>query len=176
MSTGILVSDPTGLLNDGTILEPNAAQVARSKGASVLPIVPDLLSFNGISGWAKRSFGAGERFETVDNRRRCPIWLYVVPKFTVITWAARVVPVPREGEPNGRLKLALDSGRPGSLKTGLVMNDAPTLIHTLDPDDRGGWTIGGTGQVNPTSEGFLALGLYGVLRGAAVQWLAVSQS
>ena len=179
MSARVVVWDPLGEHLEGEVISGTTVKlIARGPELVMLPVEPELLGRCGCAGWVKRSFGVGVEFGS-SPRFGCSTVLYAVPGCPVIRWVARVVPVPAVGGakmPSGFLKLAGESGKPYSLSGGIVSGDNPVRLDAVEPDEHGGWTIGGSAKAAVMTEGFVALGLYGALEGGRVVWLAVSQS
>lgn len=180
MKHAVVVYDPTGNEPEGEILTGNAIGVAKARGAVLLPVELDLLRRGGASGWSKRSYGRGWRYNAVAAARGCPLVLHMTAGFPVVEWVARVVADDPEGAPTntaGSLRLATDTAQAGASASGLAPDTSPVSIPALGaPDAGGGWTIGGRARAMVTSDMLLALQLYGQIGGARVLWFAASQT
>ena len=178
MSARVVIWDPEHELLEGQIIKGTTTKlISRGPGLVMLPLEPELLHRCGCAGWVKRYFGEGVSFGVGQPRFGCSTVLYAVPGFAAIHWAARIVPVLPVKQPTaGFLKLSGESGKPYSLSGGIVSTDNPVRLDAVEPDEQGGWTISGTAKAAVVAEGYIALGLYGMIEHGLVRWLAVSQS
>jgi hypothetical protein len=188
----VVVWDPSlgpEWLPDGYVVQgPRAALALESRGAVLLPADAELLDRppNGISGWAKRSFGAGlptgNGGASVIGRRFAPVTFWVDrDRGNCLHWAARVVVAPRRSgsadELSGTFRLSADPGQAGCASGGLGSEGASVDVAALGPADRwGGWTVAGRQSLASFSGGLFGLSLYGTARGIAIAWVAVSQA
>jgi hypothetical protein len=177
MPSVVVVHDPEGVEAEGEILEGQRAEVARSRGIAVLPVVPALLRRNAFAGWARRAYGRGWRYDAARGSRGCPLTLHVAADHPTIHWTARIVRDETLGEPSGTLRFATDTAQISSSATGIINEENPPNLATLGaPDAHGGWTISGRAQANVPGDTFLAFQLFGQLAGARVAWFAASQT
>jgi len=168
-----------GGLLEGEILSGNAIQVAVAEGVVLLPLEIDLIRRSGISGWAKRSYGRGWRYESIAGARGCPLVLHASMKYPVIEWVARLQMDEGVDRANvtGSLRFATDTSQIGAMPVGIAPEtSAVQLAHLGDADEEGGWTLRGRGRMALTGDVMLALQLYGQVGGARVTWFAASQS
>lgn len=176
----VIVYDPTDTEPEGEIITGNAIGVAKARGAVLLPVELDLLRRGGVSGWSKRSYGRGWRYDAVAAARGCPLALHVTAGFPIVEWVARLHADDPEGAPvntAGSLRLAADTAQAGAQAAGLAPETSPVAIPSLGPPDaQGGWTIGGRSRVMASSDMLLGLQLYGQIGGARVLWFAASQT
>lgn len=180
MKHAVIVFDPTNTDPEGEIITGNAVGVARARGAVLLPIELDLLRRGGVSGWVKRSYGRGWRYDAVAAARGCPLVLHVTAGYPGIEWAARLQADDPAGAPvntAGSLRLAADTAQAGAQAAGISPDTSPVALPALGaPDKQGGWTIGGRSRLMATSDMMVGLQLYGQIGGARVIWFAASQS
>ena len=176
----VVVYDPSGVEPDGEILTGNAIGVARARGVVLLPVELDVLRRGGVSGWSKRSYGRGWRYDAVAASRGCPLVLHMTAGYPVVTWVARLEATDPEGAPTntaGSLRIAPDTAQVGASAAGLAPEASPIQIPSLGPPDAaGGWTIGGRSLASVSSDLMLGLQLYGQIGGARVLWFAASQT
>lgn len=176
MRHAIVVFDPVGKEHEGEILSGNAISVAQARGVVLLPLELDALRRGGASGWVKRSYGEGWRYDPVMAARGCPLILFAEAAYPNLEWVARLQ-AELEGGRCGSLRLATDTAQAGGGAAGLSPEAGPVQVQKLgDPDETGGWFIRGRARVMLPSDMFLALQLYGQVGGARVRWFAVSQT
>lgn len=174
MSERVVIWDPKGEVQEGELIDGNAAKVFEARGGVALPILPPLVEKNGAAGWVKRCFGDGVVFGMTQNRRGCPLVFYASTHCGRVHWAACLVAAEK---PDGRLRLVGDGGQVGvALSRGGVASSATDLTKLDGPGVGGGWIARGESRVTVAHDGFVALGLYGSMNDVRVRWLAVSQS
>lgn len=168
-------SDVRSTFYEGELISGPMARSLRGEGVAVLPCDPDLVRRGGISGWSKRSFGAGYVYDSLMPRAGASVALMLAPDRTRICWAARLVPT--DGLRGGQLYFAGDPTQFGAGLAGLAGGTAVLIEHLDEPDAAGGWTIGGESRLTAIAGAAAPLGvtLYGTARGIAVRWLAASQ-
>ena len=181
MKHAVVVEDPAGELLEGEILSGNAIGVAQARDVVLLPVEYDLLRRGGVSGWSKRAYGRGWRYDAVSATRGCPLVLHVAADFPLIEWKARL-----QGEPGGptagslvtgSLRMASDTAAAGGGALGMAPETASVQLQLLEaPDAGGGWIIGGRSRAMIPGDMFLTLQLYGLVDGARVVWFAASQT
>lgn len=180
MGQFIVVEDIQGIHPEGAIIDDIAKHKAVSDGATILPINSYLFRRNGIAGYAKRAWGSGWSFEAIP-RPITPITLYAVPEHPNLSWAARIQPtVKGKTKLTGMVRFVCDVSQRKVIQAGLAADSRSKLAVDLgslgEPDEYGGWVIGGHGVLNVNSEGYYGFALYGNPGSTAVVWVAVSQS
>lgn len=177
----VVVDDPGDEFQEGSLIAPDRARMLEARGMVSLPADPELFRVSGVGGFYKRAWGAGWPLNSTTPRFFCPITLYVTRSHHQLSWAARLVvdpTVPERDRFVGLLRLTVDTAQPSAMTGGFVGND-PRGNNLVDvsrlgpPTANGGWIVRGDGRIQSTGEGFLALGLYGMAPGLAIQWLAV---
>lgn len=154
-------------------------ELARLRGAIVLPV--DRLAFerNPVGGFMARHWGPGWPFIGEVPTKGCPLLLFVGPETARIHWAVRAVPCVAPGgalqRPRGQLRLAAHPAL-GSQGGGLSAVALPVDLDALPeaPDDHGGWTFGGTVEYSSTEVGYQAVVLSGSCDGIRIITSAVS--
>lgn len=182
----IVLDDPKGEYWDGALVDEAMAKRLAGRGCCVFPSEPELHRKNAVCGFFKRSWGAGWPLDPTLPKAVCPTMLYVVPGFTFLHWRARIqldaallgdrltdVP-PLEGS----LRLVNDTAQACTVGGGMsAVGDTVVYLSKLgQPDERGGYTIGGSARLNTVMENYHGFALYGVGRGVRVVWCAVGQS
>lgn len=177
MRHAVIVHDPTEHQEpEGEVITGNAIGVAQARGVVLLPIELDMLRRGGLSGWAKRAYGRGWRYDAHAASRGCPLVLHISPEYPLIVWCARLQADP-DGFLSGALRLAPDTAQAGAGACGLAPQTPPVQLSALGPaDEDGGWIIGGRALSSIPGDMFLALQLYGQVTGARVTWFAASQT
>jgi hypothetical protein len=176
MKHAVVIHDSKRELFEGEILSGNAVGVAVARGVVVLPVEVDLLRRSGLSGWSKRSYGRGWKYDAIAASRGCPLVIHVAPQFPILEWRARLV-VDGDGPPHGALRFAADTASVNASATGIMPETGAVQMADLGaPDADGGWFIGGRGRASIPADLSLALQLYGQVGGARVSWFAVSQT
>lgn len=188
MQHHIVVEDPARKYWEGAVVDAVRVNELRGRGCATLPCNPDLFRLGGVSGYAKRAWGAGWPLDTIVPSLVCPLTLYVsfdAPKN--VEWAARIMPsdealdrMDRNQPPsNGHLRLAAGEMR-GSLHRAVITDhegkNAVDVAKLGPPDEQGGWTVYGRAQIHANGEGCYALSLYGFAPGMRVAWLAATLS
>ena len=91
-------------------------------------------------------------------------------------WAARIL-IDGPGRVDGTLRLATDTAQINASAIGLSPITSPIQLSTLgEPDEQGGWTIGGKATASIPGAMFIGLQLYGMAQNVRVLWFAASQS
>lgn len=169
------VSDSRSTFYEGELISGPMSRSLRAEGVAVLPVDPDLVRRGGISGWAKRCFGAGHEYDALMPRGGASVALMLAPDRTRVCWAARLVPT--SGDRGGQLYFAGDPTQFGAGLAGLAGGAAVKLDQLGEPDASGGWLVFGESRLTAIAGAAAPLGvtLYGTARGVAVRWLAASQ-
>lgn len=176
MKHAVVIYDSKGDLYEGEILSGNAVGVAAARGVALLPVETDILRRSGISGWSKRCYGRGWKYDAIAASRGCPLVLHVAQAFPILEWRARLIP-DGDGPPHGALRFAADTAAVNASPTGIMPETGAAQMAALGPlDDDGGWTIGGRARASIPGDMALALQLYGQVGGARVIWFAASQT
>lgn len=182
----IVVWDPSGFIPDGEYVEGQEAKIERL-GVIALPVDrDDIAQRNPLQGYFRRGWGHGWRFHRGIGERGCPMMLWTMPDRPVIHFACMLVGT--GPEPRGKFRLATDSSY-GALSGGLradgplssfeIGNEMATKAHgavQAKPAGANRWTFQGEAHMAATSEGYVALCLYGVAHDVAVVWTAVTQT
>lgn len=187
MRHAVVVFDPSGNQLDGEVISGNAIGVAQARGVALLPVELELLRHGGVSGYSKRSYGRGWRYNPVGATRGCPLVLHVSAGFDALEWCARILPETpppaAEGEVaeplplGGSIRMAPDTAQVGAGAIGISPETPAIQLQLLGPPDAaGGWTVTGRARMGITGDMFLALQLYGQMAGARVVWFAASQT
>lgn len=175
MTTRIVVEDPSGQYAEGQLLEGNAAQLLVVAHAATLPADSDLLGRGAVSGYMRRGFGVGWRFDPHMPRRGCPLVLYVAPDRPVLHWVARLAVDDPSKPMSGVLRLGCDTSQKGVITCGLTADAQPPELARVNMGSGNGY-FGGMLRFSSAIEGFLGLSLYGTADNCRVLWVAVSQS
>jgi hypothetical protein len=179
----VVAWDPSGEYWDGAVVPFAQAQALRQRGAVCLPCVPDLFRLSGVGGYAKRSWGAGLPLDSVAPALVAPITLFLQPDIKGLTWAARLVPDYRgdalsrsRGRSDGLVRFSADSAqRIPTHGFYTEISGKATLVRELgDPDEAGGWTVGGDGHLSISGEGHYGFALYATAPGLRVAWVAAA--
>ena len=174
--SAVVIHDPSGEELEGEILSSRRLDVARARGVALLPVDVALLRSGALSGYAKRCYGRGWRFDHTRPGRGCPLVLHAARAYPIIHWVVRLVP--DEGPPRreGHLRISVDTAQPGAVAAGLSPMEGPLNPASLgEPDAAGGWTWAGSSRVTLAGDQLLGLMLYGALAGLRVAWWAASQ-
>lgn len=170
----VVIYDPRGVEPEGEILSGQRLVVARSHGVETLPVDVDVMRSTALGGYAKRAYGSGWRFDALRAGRGCPLVLYASAAHQRLHWCIRLVAT--SPEPQGQLRVAVDTGQLGVHAAGLSPVTPPIMVVELgEPDAVGGWTCRGHGTISMQSDALAGFMLYGTLSGARVAWWAVSQ-
>lgn len=173
MQHRVVIHDPSGDNPTGEIVEGKKAELLVARGIPSLPVDPNLLSRNGVSGYSKREFGRGISLDANSSRRGCSTVLYVMPSHQKINWCARIIPTSAGMVARGRLRLANDTAQVNVIKGGIATAEFAEVSGKLGAE---GLTIAGSSRFIANMEGYMGLCLYGTLANARVLWLAISQS
>ena len=174
--TAVVIHDPTGEDPEGEILSGNRLAVARSRGVITLPVDVPLLRSGALSGYARRCYGRGWRYDANRAGRGCPLVLHASALYPMLHWVVRLVPDPEMQQRAGHLRVAVDTAQAGAQAAGLSPQGSPLDAGRLgDPDEAGGWSWSGESLVTLAGDQLLGLQLYGALSGVQVAWWAVSQ-
>lgn len=177
----VVVWDPEREYWDGAIVTTAVAAKLRARGVVSLPTKADHWRLSGVATFAKRPWGAGFPMDSTVPRLIAPITLFVHPEVRGLTWAARVVPgserVPGQ-RTEGMVRFAADSGQriPMHAAYGELEERAHYASSFVDPDEHGGWTIGGQGLVSVAAEGHYGFSLYGMAPGLSIAWVAAAMA
>lgn len=184
-SAFIVVEDPKGEYWEGAVVNQEYATVLKSRGVALLQVEPHLFRASAIAGFFKRAWGSGWPLDALAPRMHCPMTLYAFKELQALHWAARIVPASQavadqmaEGKGVGTLRFTGDTGQCVGFAGG-IMNTGGCYIEAQKlgkPDERGGWTVGGSTVLQVQTEGLFACALYGAAAGLRVVWAAVSQS
>jgi hypothetical protein len=178
MNKHVVCWDPSGAFWDGAIVDRERVNDLETKGVALLPCEPEIFSYAGCSGFAKRSWGSGWPLGGAAPQAICPIELYWPGEpFRTIHWKARLLGEKGQGIPI-RLAPAASRGnvvRPviRDLETKAATN-AVDVANLGDADAAGGWTIGGVARIDLGSPCMFGVCLYGVAPGMRVAWLAAT--
>jgi hypothetical protein len=173
----IIIHDPKFRYPIGDLLDGEKALAKlHGNGGVTLPVEPRLLGRNGVSGYFRRDWGSGVRYENLVGTRGCPMVIYAMPDFPRIYWAIRAMPIPGAVESRGTFRLATHSGQYGTITGGLSADGASAEFADQELDKDGGVTILGKAKLNCTMEGYLGLCVYGCAVGIRVLWSAVTQT
>jgi hypothetical protein len=181
----IVVEDPRREWNEGSLVEAAKARQLASRGVTLMPVVTRYFR-EGDGGFFKRAWGSGYPLSRDTPRLHCPMVVHLDPSVPthgvnrgstcVVHWRARLV----SGEPGtrrqGQLRLSFDTGQSVVQQVTFAPGyGGPVNLATIgEPDERGGWTIGGENQANVPLRGHYGFGLYGMGPGLLVTWAALS--
>lgn len=176
----IVVEDPEGEYWEGSVIPAARAKMLEARGVIAIPFEP-ALSHVGNGGYAKRSWGAGYPLDFRVPRMCAPLTMYCNKSFIHLTWRARIMPedhlieaIKRGDKLEGMLRFASDTGSSSYAAT-LSSKEVPILIKQLGKlDDRDGWIVGGSAQINISQEGQYGFALYGMASGVRAIWVAAS--
>jgi hypothetical protein len=174
--------DPHGEFWEGALVDRGMVGALRARGVATLPVEQELILRSAVGGYFRRSWGSGWPIGTPAPRFCCPMILHVAAGDALrrLNWCARLVPVDGARGPfRGALRLAAHSGQPAAFSGGFGSSEdtcAAAERLASDPDEHGGWTVGGGGSMNSSVDGMFGCALYGQIAGLAVAWAAVSQS
>ena len=65
MRHAVIVHDPSGHEPEGEVISGNAIGVAVARGVVLLPVEIDALRRGGVSGWSKRAYGRGWKYDAI---------------------------------------------------------------------------------------------------------------
>lgn len=176
----IVVYDPEGEFWTGGVVDANRARQLEAEGIVLLPVAPKLF-VSGVGGFHHRAWGAGYPLDFRVPRMVCPLTMYCVKELHAAHWAARLVvdesilPQVADGSIRleGMLRFAADSGQAGTHQAAYSPETKPILLAELGaPDEDGGWTVRGHGNVTIPLEGHYGYALYGMAPGVRVVWAA----
>ncbi len=181
----VVVWDPEGDYWEGAIVDSQKAVQLAGRGVASLPCVAEVFRFAGVSGFAKRAWGAGWPLDTVVPALVCPLSIYSPGQLPGLEWCARVVPT-ESGKANlaagrevaqGVLRIA--AGEHRGLQRAVVAEhparpNAVEIAKLGAPDEDGGWTIYGHALLQTPGEGYYGLSLYGFAPGLRVVWVAAT--
>lgn len=174
--SAVVLFDPSGEEPEGEVLSGHRLAAARSRGVEALPVDVTLLRSGALSGYARRCYGRGWRYDANQSGRGCPLVLYASTQYPEIHWLVRLIPDPELHQRAGHLRVAVDTAQAGAQAAGLSPRGSPLNAGTLgDPDAAGGWSWRGESHVTLVGDQLLGLQLYGALSGLRVAWWAVSQ-
>jgi hypothetical protein len=185
MANHIVVWDPSGMLEDGTILGMQAASSKAAIGVVSLPTDTDMFREIPHGAYAKRSWGPGFPSDDLPGVHYfAPIALYGTAQHTRLSYAFRLEPVDvvnKDGIEVVQGVLGTVQFAPMTVLGGSQCSFQPKslpldLVRLGAPDVHGGWTVQGEATVNIGAPGFHAFSLYGAARGVRVAWLATTFS
>jgi hypothetical protein len=178
MQTAIVVFDPSQIVREGQIISgPERIAQLEAEGLILLPYEMALHGRRGTRGYFRRSWGNGWEVEENASTRLCPAQLDVELGYPVLFWVACVVPTSEF--PTGQFRILNDTSQGVQLAATLSAGDQLLVKLGHDhphPQADGGWIIGGRLRLQIANPGIVPLSLYGLGRGLAVRWLAVSQA
>jgi hypothetical protein len=182
----IVVDDPRGEWHEGALANAARAKQLASRGVTLLPVVPAYFRASGVGGYMRRGWGAGYPLSKDAPQMHCPLLVYLDPSTaasgiyrattSILHWRARLLPAEKGTKPSGMLRATADTGQATAQNAHMApASSAPTDLTKLgEPDERGGWTVGGEAQLNVPMKGHYGFGLYGVGPGLRVAWAAAS--
>jgi hypothetical protein len=175
----IVVEDPKGEYYEGSLVTEQRAAQLRARGVAMLPVDPQLFKLSGAGGYFKRSWGAGWPLDTPYPVMAAKMILYCDQTHLQLHWLARLAPQEdgkNLGAAHGALRLAADTGqRANNMK--LTPVGMPVDVRLLgEPDERGGWTVGGLSRIATPGDGHYGLALYGNAPGLTLLWAAVTNT
>lgn len=180
----VVIWDPSGKVPEGELVDFAAAEVIRQAGGCSLPTIVEHIGRSGIGGYAVRKYGAGWPLDGNQARLQCPLTL-LVPEgsYRGLHWAIRLqaaealVGRAREGQPvtDGILRVVADNTQIYAQRGAATPLEAPITGAKLGPcDDHGGWTVTGRSTIGVPSAGHIGFGVYGMMPGLRVAWVAIS--
>lgn len=176
----IVVDDPRGEWNEGSLVEESRARVLTSEGVALLPVDSQLFRYSGVGGYARRAWGSGISLSNQHPRLLVPMTLFVDQTVRNLNWLVRLIPdaeMPGIRRFNGILRLMQDSSQAHSAVGGLgAATQSFDLSEIGAPDAQGGWTLRGTYDLAPHAAGHMGIALYGTAPGLRVVWSAISAS
>jgi len=163
LTMNVVLQDPTREYWEGALVTPEMARQLEVRGVCTIPSVPELSDRNGAGGYLKRSWGAGWPLGQVPGRV-CPIALFVQPVLNRLHWRCRIRLAPGVEKPaeDGLLRLVPDAQQICTSVSGFSAGEgAYRRFRDLgEPDQLGGWTVGGTIGVQTASHQYLAMALH----------------
>jgi hypothetical protein len=193
----IVVDDPSGEWNEGSLVDAVRAKQLSSRGVTLLPVVPEYFRMSGVGGYFHRSWGSGFPLSNNVPMFAAPITIYADPTrvgrtaagtsttiSSVLNWRARIVNIGEEkgeGAVYGTLRMAADTGQSHSRYATVVPGSSRVVdIGKLGKPEKDrnqwGWTVGGDVTVNVPNPGHFGFGLYGMGPGLAIAWIAASMT
>ena len=181
----ICAEDTRHALAVGTIVtDADATKLSSQRHLTLMRLDAALYDTCGIGGFCKREFGAGVLLRQQSPSPVVKLGLYIAAELPRIHWRARIKTQPGDEERaiamGGSLRLAVDTSQgvptcglspvDGRMSSSFQFNALP------DPEDEGGWVIGGQARVNTQMSGVFGFSLYGNGNGFRVVWAALSQS
>jgi hypothetical protein len=191
----VVVNDTA--LNIGAVIGYAEAAVVRARGGTVLPYdkQPTGAQEVPMSGYSVRHFGAGHSLETQTPQVQTSVGIYLPPGNWSLHWATRIQgsdtviqmgPNGCKEKCSGSIVLAADQRGAGAVNFAPVAKVQPLDFRQFLPMDvRGGWLLGGKGEVAAQRPGYHQFALFGCMRVLApntgpspmhmfVPWMAVS--
>ena len=174
----LVLWDPEGQFWEGALVSEMQARELAGRGVALIPVEPEMFARHAVAGYFRRAWGSGWALAPAEHMALSPMVLYVLSGQQTIHWRARLVPTKEIVEKNkvvqpiaGTLRLVSSSGGLGVSATVAV-----DIAKLSEPDDAGGWTVGGDTSISPQVEGLYNLALYGAARGVKLIWSAVSNT
>jgi len=185
MGGAIVVWDPRGQYREGALVDHDTARALSTRGAACLPVERELMRVNALAGYFRRAWGAGWPLPAAQPGAVCQMGLYAHHDVNHLHWLARLHPSDEAfgadgvlGRLAGSFKLASDASQMGALVADVDQAERGRVdVAALgDPDEAGGWTVGGRARIRTNIDGYVGLCLHGAARGLRVVWCAVSQT
>jgi hypothetical protein len=172
----VVVWDPKDEYWEGAIVAPETAAHLALRGVALLPCIPELFIQAGFAGFSKRAWGSGWPLDGATPQPVCPMLVfYPGEPHRTVHWKARLVGKSGEGIP---LRLSAGEGRGNIVRPNLQeivgRRNAVDVAKLGEPDENGGWTVGGTCALSVASVGAYSVCLYGCAPGMRVVWLAAT--
>jgi hypothetical protein len=177
----VVAWDPEGIFWEGAVVEDLDVGRIRARGGVTLPCAPETFTLAGFSGYARRSWGSGWPLEGNTPKLISPIAIFAPgDPHRRLHWAARLVPA-AEVAPEmrtGVLRLAATEAywnqHRAVVSEGNAQRNLVQVSEIGKPDERGGWTVGGSCFLHVQGPGNYGLGIYGFAPGMRLAWLAVT--
>lgn len=177
MNNRQLVVDAFGRYVVGQVLEPIEEQVAKDKGAVLIPFAEVLEEANRSSGWARRDFGKGLKLDSPTPKVHGVTAIFLPKDIRKVSFAAAF-----EGTHDG----IVSSAHEGRLVLGSAPNATmgalariqqttpPIETHTFGKMEKGREiVVVGEANVVVNDAGYYELGMYGFANNILLKWLAI---
>ncbi len=169
----VIIEDASREFWQGAIVEQQVAEAIERRGGITLPINPDSISANAVSGYFTRSWGAGWPMSEAPVPL-APMIVFASTEPSEVHWAARVMPNDKRGGPLvGSLRLVADSSQRYGMSGGLSESEA-AKIDCVSSGAQGGFILRGRGRFRVQQEGYYGFVLYGACSNARLVWSAMT--
>lgn len=169
----IVCFDPRSKTAPATIVSDSQAPRLAAQLVALLPVDKSKIFRGAADSFAQRFAGDGWHYANNLSERGLHMFMALTqPGKYLFHWVARIEPIDKDVQIDGRLKLVTD-GSTGALSGGLRPEIRIDRI-PQELDKHGGVTIVGRSSFNTSVEGIMALCLHGVCNNVKVTSLSIS--